>query len=92
MDSNKFADPKNPSGPAKIKGGYTVYVDRALCIGAATCVAVSPQAFEMDAEAKAVVLKTADSDTIENVIEAAKACPTSAIFITDAKGNRVFPK
>lgn len=91
MDASKLIDPQKPSGPVGVKG-YTVYVDRNLCIGAATCVAVSPQAFEMDSEAKAVVLRTASDDTIENIIEAAKACPTSAIFITDDKGQKVFPK
>lgn len=91
MDDNKLIDPQKPSGPVPVKG-YTVYVDRNLCIGAATCVAVSPKAFEMDPDAKAVVLKTATEDTIENIIEAAKACPTAAIFITDDKGARVFPK
>jgi ferredoxin len=92
VDNTNLSDQTKPSGPVRVKNGYTVYVDRALCIGAATCVAVSPQAFEMDTDAKAVILKTVDDDTIENVIEAAKACPTSAIFITDDKGVRVFPK
>lgn len=91
MDKQNLVDPKNPSGPVKVKGNYTVYVDRNLCIGAATCVAVSSKAFEMDSEAKAVVLKTVDMDTIENIIEAARACPTAAILIDDEKGNRVFP-
>lgn len=92
MNTDNLADQSKPSGPIKAKNGYTVYVDRSLCIGAATCVAVSPKAFEMDPEAKAVVLRTVDDDSIDNVIEAAKSCPTSAIFITDDKGNRVFPK
>ena len=85
-------DSQKPSGPVKVKQVYTVWVDRNLCIGAATCVAVSPKAFAMDNEAKAVVLKTSDEDTIENIIEAARACPVAAIFIEDEKGNRVLPK
>ncbi|KKP67553.1 MAG: Ferredoxin [Candidatus Roizmanbacteria bacterium GW2011_GWA2_35_19] len=85
-------DSQKPSGPVKVKKVYTVWVDRNLCIGAATCVAVSPKVFAMDNEAKAVVLKTADEDTIENIIEAARACPVAAIFIEDEKGNRIFPK
>ena len=89
---NQVADSQNPSGPVKVKKIYTVLVDRNLCIGAATCVAVSPQAFAMDSEAKAVILKTADEDTIENIIEAARACPVAAIFIKDEQGNQIFPK
>jgi len=63
-----------------------------LCIGAATCIAVAPKAYVLDEEAKAVILESADEDTIENIIESAKACPVAAIIIEDAQGNRVFPK
>ena len=41
MDNQQIKDPNNPSGPVKVKGKYKVWVDRSLCIGAATCVAVS---------------------------------------------------
>jgi len=92
MDSNQLKDPNNPSGPVKVKEKYKVWVDRNLCIGAATCVAVSPKSFQLDNEAKAVIIRTVDEEELENIIEAAKACPVAAIFIEDEKGNRVFPK
>jgi len=85
-------DEKNPSGPVVLKSGYKIWVDRSLCIGAATCIAVSPKAYVLDTEAKAVIIDTVDEDTIENIIESAKACPVAAIIIEDEKGNRVFPK
>jgi len=88
----KLKDTSNPSGPVVLKSGYKVWVDRNLCIGAATCIAVSPKAYVLDNEAKAVILDTVDEDTIENIIESAKACPVAAIIIEDAQGNRVFPK
>lgn len=88
---SNLKDPKNPSGPV-IVHKYKVWVDRALCIGAATCIAVAPNTFELDSEAKAVILETTDQDTIETIIESAKACPVAAIIIEDEKGNRVFPK
>ena len=91
MDA-KLRDEKNPSGPVKLKSGYKVWVDRNLCIGAATCIAVSPKGYVLDNEAKAVILDTIDEDTTENIIESAKACPVAAIIIEDEKGNRVFPK
>lgn len=91
MDS-KPKDEKNPSGPVTLKSGHKVWVDRNLCIGAATCIAVSPKVYQLDGEAKAVILETADEDTIENIIESAKACPVAAIIIEDAQGQRVFPK
>jgi len=91
MDT-KVKDSKNPSGPVTLKSGHKVWVDRNLCIGAATCIAVAPKAYVLDEEAKAVILESADEDTIENIIESAKACPVVAIIIEDEKGNRVFPK
>jgi len=92
MDNQQLKDPNNPSGPVKVKKKYKVWVDRNICIGAATCVAVSPKSFQMDNEAKAVILKTIDEEELENIIEAAKACPVAAIFIEDENGNRIFPK
>ncbi|MCS7092874.1 MAG: ferredoxin [Patescibacteria group bacterium] len=89
--TNNLFDSKKPSGPVKTRG-YIVYVDRSLCIGAATCVAVSEKTFALDSEAKAVILKTADQEKIETIIDAAKACPVSAIIIEDEKGNRIYPK
>jgi len=91
MENQKLKDPQNPSGPVKVRS-YKVWVDRNLCIGAATCVAVAPKTFQLDSEAKAVILETSDQDTIETIIEAAKACPVAAIIIEDEKGNRIFPK
>jgi len=72
---------------------WKVWVDRDLCIGAASCVAVAPKAFTLDDEAKAVVLDTIDQEQKETIVDAAKACPVAAIFIEDIKtGKRVFPK
>ena len=88
----KLKDPQKPSGPVVLKSGYKVWIDRGLCIGAATCIAVSPKTYVLDQEAKAVILESADEDTIENIIESAKACPVAAIIIEDEKGNRIFPK
>ncbi len=84
-------DPANPSGPVTVRD-LKIRVDRDLCIGAATCAAVAPKAFHIDAEAKAIVLDTADQETDEAIIEAAKACPVAAIIIENQKGERVFPK
>lgn len=89
---NQLLDQNKPSGPVKTKKSYTVWVDRNLCISATTCVAVAPKSFAMDSEAKAVILKTINDDTIENIIESARACPTAAIFIEDEKGERIYPK
>lgn len=66
-------------------------IDRNLCIGAATCVAIAPRAWALDNEAKAIILDTATEESDEALIEAAKGCPVLAIFITDASGKQIFP-
>ncbi len=84
-------DPAKPSGPVKVRN-LKFWIDRDLCIGAATCIAVAPKTYELDKDAKAVVLNSADEDTDQAIIDSAKACPVAAIIIEDEKGNRVFPK
>lgn len=87
----KLKDPAKPSGPVSVHN-YKVWIDRNLCIGAATCIAVAPHTFQLDNESKAIILETADQDTIETIIDSAKACPVAAIIIENEKGERVFPK
>jgi len=91
MTDQKLLDPKNPSGPVKVRK-LIVKVDRNLCIGAATCLAVAPKTFVLDDQAKAIILETVQGETDEAIIDAAKACPVAAIIIEDEDGNRIFPK
>lgn len=84
-------DPENPSGPVRVKN-LKIRVDRDLCIGAATCVAVTVKTFNLDSQAKAIILESADQENEDVIIEAAKACPTTAIIIENDKGERIFPK
>jgi ferredoxin len=73
-------------------GKYKVKVLRDACIGAASCVAVSPAVFELDGENKAVFVSGA-TDVEENILLAAQSCPTKAIVITDAEtGKQVWPE
>lgn len=90
-DTLKVKDPHKPSGKVKV-GKYWVTVDRDLCIGAATCMAVAEKTFALDGDAKAVILESADKEKSELLIEAAKDCPVLAIIIENEKGERVFPK
>jgi ferredoxin len=68
-----------------------MHVDRDLCIGAATCVAIAPQTFVLDSEAKAIILATTDNDPDNVIIDAAKGCPVAAIIIEDETGKKIFP-
>ena len=89
MDNLK--DPANPSGPV-ISKNWKIHVDRDLCIGAATCIAIAPKTFLLDSDAKAVILNTVDQEDQNTIVDAAKGCPVAAIIITDDKGEMVFPK
>ena len=91
MDDVTLKNPQQPSGPVQVRN-LKFWVDRDLCIGAATCVAIAPQTFFLDSDAKAVVLNSADLDSDEVIIDAARGCPTAAIIVEDEKGNRIFPK
>lgn len=53
-------------------------VDRDACTGAAVCVSVAPEVFELDDEGKAVVKdpEGADERTIQRAID---GCPVDAI-------------
>jgi len=69
---------------------YIIKIDRDLCIGAASCVALASQTFELDAEGKAVV-KNQVTDSDDSILAAAKSCPTSAIILEEM-GQRVYPE
>jgi len=90
-DDQKLKDPSNPSGPVTVRD-LKFHVDRDLCIGAATCVAIAPNTFVIDSEAKAIILDTAEQDTNEVIIDSARGCPTAAIIVEDSAGNRIFPQ
>lgn len=78
------------SGPKKIRK-LTVKVDRNLCISAGTCIAVAPQAFSLDDQGIAVILDSAETETDETLLDAAKACPVAAVIITDEEGKQIYP-
>lgn len=84
-----------------------ITVDRDLCIGAASCVAMCPEAFVLDAENKAVIIRksgaaVSDKTNVtemnvagvddESLLLAAQSCPTRAIFLEDETGVQVYPE
>jgi ferredoxin len=73
-------------------GKYQVKVIRNTCIAAASCIAISPNVFELDDAQKAIVKEGAD-DVPENILMAAQSCPTKAIVIIDTEtGQQVWPE
>lgn len=69
-----------------------VDIDRELCIGAASCIAVAPEAFELDDENKAVTRPNWQDLTDEELLNAAKACPVAAIYLYGHDGQRIYPE
>jgi len=67
-----------------------IYVDRNLCIGAASCIAVAPGVFALDEENKAYVVDENGADQ-EIILLAAQSCPTRAIILYDEDGNQIYP-
>lgn len=67
-----------------------IEVDRELCIGAASCIAVAPGAFQLDEENKAVV-QPRHGLSDQALLEAAKACPVAAIYLYGPTGQRLYP-
>lgn len=95
MDENK-----NPRRIAKL------VVNRDLCIGAASCIAVAPSAFELDQENKAVLIRKKGGSSSgetkredladgniddETLLLAAQSCPTQAIILYDEEGKQIYP-
>ena len=81
--------PVTPSGDQQIA---KVEVDRELCIGAASCIAIAPEAFQLDGENKAVVQPAWRTLTDAQLLDAAKSCPVLAIYLTDKDGHRIYPE
>ncbi|MEK7634986.1 MAG: ferredoxin [Patescibacteria group bacterium] len=89
MATQEYARNKEGSNISKI------VVDRDLCIGAASCIAVSGETWELDNENKAVVVSAgagANAADDATLLMSAESCPTKAILLFDKEGKQVFPK
>jgi ferredoxin len=82
-----------------------IKVDEDLCIGAASCVTITPETFQLNEDNKAYVLDKGEEpggrtferwvevteDEKDTIILSAQSCPTLAVFIFDEEGNQLFP-
>jgi ferredoxin len=83
-----------------------VRVDEDLCIGAASCVTIAPETFQLNEDNKAWVLDHGEEpggstyerwlevteEEKENILLGAQSCPTLAIFIYEEDGTQIFPE
>lgn len=67
-----------------------VRIRRAECCGSGQCVEIAPAVFALDSKQKAVVLDS-EAAAVEVLLEAAEACPCTAIEVLDDDGNLLFP-
>ena len=84
----------------------TIKVDPDLCIGAASCVTIAPDTFQLNEENKAWVLdhgKNPEGNKYERTVEVteeekeeiilgAQSCPTLAVYVFDEEGKQIFPE
>lgn len=74
------------------KSKYKVEILREACIGAASCVAIAADTFQLDEE-NLVYMVEGEWDQDDIVLAAAQSCPVFAIIIKDAEtGEQVFPE
>ena len=64
----------------------TPRIDELACAGHGDCAVVAPDVF--DIEDIAIVIGTGPDDLI---MEAARACPSTAIAVFDERGAQVYP-
>jgi ferredoxin len=77
-----------------------------LCIGAAACVTVAPETFQLNNENKADVLDHGQApngptyereievteEELQNLLLSAESCPVLAVHIFDDSGKQLFPR
>lgn len=68
-----------------------VVILRDICIGAAPCTVIAPEAFELDREGKAVLKDGWQNAGGKTILEAAQSCPVNAIEVYDEAGKKIHP-
>ncbi|MCJ7804707.1 ferredoxin [Patescibacteria group bacterium] len=59
-----------------------ISIDKNLCLGCGTCVAIAPKSFKLGSDGKTEVIEPA-GDKEETIKEAIDSCPVSAIKSTN---------
>ena len=72
--------------------GIKIKIERDLCIGTGNCVDAASNTFDLDDE-NICIEKDSKGDSDEDIIEAAKSCPVTAILLFDEEtGKPIYPK
>jgi len=78
-----------------LESRYRIIVEPSLCLAFGSCETLAPKVFVVEKNRrinpKAIVISETAED-FETILDAAKTCPTKAIFIIDKyTGERIFP-
>ena len=78
-----------------LESRYRIIVEPSLCLAFGSCETLAPKVFVVEKNRrinpKAIVISETAED-FETILDAAKTCPTKAIFIIDRyTGERIFP-
>jgi ferredoxin len=65
-----------------------IRIRRRECCGNGECVEIAPNVFAMDSKQKVVVVDS-NGASDATMLEAAEACPCSAIVLVDDEGNDI---
>jgi ferredoxin len=68
---------------------YRIEIDLLACVGFGECVKTAPGVFRLDDFANQSSVVDPSGADEETVLQAAKACPVSAISLYDVTGRRV---
>lgn len=73
-------------------GPYRLTLIKPLCIGASSCVAISPDVFKINEQNIAEFIANGTDDP-STLLLAAQACPTRAIIVTNREtGDQLWPR
>ena len=78
-----------------LESRYRIIIEPSLCLAFGSCETLAPKVFVVEKNRrinpKAIVISETAED-FETILDAAKTCPTKAIFIIDRyTGERIFP-
>lgn len=70
---------------------YKIIFEREKCTGAAACVTLAPDTWQLDLDGKAICKKSEFTEgELQKQMDVAEACPVSCIHIEDEEGNRLI--
>ncbi len=82
--------PGEAPAPAGKQPVLRIEIDRRACTGMAECIRIAPQVFALDEENIAIVVD-ASAATREDLLKAARECPTQAIKLYELDGTQIYP-